>query len=385
MIMYKCYINKILGGIILIKKILLIILAIFLIFVVYLCLPEKKVATPDSAITLDTDAPPSYDKDFEYLSESNYADTMFNKVNPYLDELCTNDSYFAGYDGESLHYKNYIQNGSKAHVVFVHGFTDYADKYNELIYYFLKNGYSVSIMEHRGHGYSHRYTDDLSKVTIKSFDEYTNDFDIFVETIVKPSLHDDEKLFAFAHSMGGAIATLYMIDHPDTFDCAILNAPMMEIEFAGIPNNLANLIVDFSITFGMKNNYIIGFGPFSEEYDFEGHSVNSEERYKYIYELQTNNKNYQTTSGSYIWIREAIDATNKIKKNASKYTVDTLLFQASDDTTVGPNGQNYFVNHASNVSMIVVKNTKHSIFYAGNDVIYAYMDTILNFYDSHID
>ena len=240
-------------------------------------------------------------------------------------------------------------------------------------------------MEHRGHGYSHRYTDDLSKVTIKSFDEYTNDFDIFVETIVKPSLHEDEKLFAFAHSMGGAIATLYMIDHPDTFDCAILNAPMMEIEFAGIPNNLANLIVDFSITFNMKDNYIIGFGPFSEEYDFEGHSVNSEERYKYIYELQTNNKNYQTTSGSYIWIREAIDATNKIKKNASKYTVDTLLFQASDDTTVGPNGQNYFVNHASNVSMIVVKNTKHSIFYAGNDVIYPYMDTILNFYDSHID
>lgn len=135
----------------------------------------------------------------------------------------------------------------------------------------------------------------------------------------------------------------------------------------------------------IDNINIIGFGPFSEEYDFEGHSVNSEERYKYIYELQTNNKNYQTTSGSYIWIREAIDATNKIKKNASKYTVDTLLFQASDDTTVGPNGQNYFVNHASNVSMIVVKNTKHSIFYAGNDVIYPYMDTILNFYDSHID
>lgn len=368
-----------------VKKILLTILAVFIIFVAYLCLPEKKIATPSDATVLDTNATVSYAKDFEYLSEDNYADTMFTEVNPYLEKLCTNDDYFTGYDGESLHYKNYIIDNSKAHVVLVHGFTDYADKYNELIYYFLKSGYSVSIMEHRGHGYSHRSTDDLSKVTIESFDEYLDDFDIFIETIVKPSLHNDEKMFAFAHSMGGAIATLYIMDHPDTFDCAILSSPMMEVEFAGVPNNLANFIVDFSITFGMKNNYIIGFGPFSDEYDFEGHSVNSEERYQYIYELQRNDDNFQTNAGSYIWIREAIDATKKIKKNASTYSVDTLLFQAGDDTTVGPNGQNYFVEHASNVSMIQVKDIKHTIFYAGNDVVCPYMDTVLQFYKSHIE
>ena len=45
-------------------------------------------------------------------------------------------------------------------VVISYGFTENARKYSELIWYFLLDGYSVCVLEHRGHGYSVRDVDD---------------------------------------------------------------------------------------------------------------------------------------------------------------------------------------------------------------------------------
>ena len=39
-------------------------------------------------------------------------------------------------------------------VVISHGFTEFARKYSEMAWYFLLSGYSVCILEHRGHGHS---------------------------------------------------------------------------------------------------------------------------------------------------------------------------------------------------------------------------------------
>lgn len=365
------------------KKLFITFGIIVILLVVYFCLPEKKCATPQTATTLNLDQP-VLKKDFEYISEDNYLDTMFNDVCPYLESIMI-DNYFEGYDGNLIHYRNYLKEDSRAHIVIVHGYTDFADKFDELIYYFLNANYSVSILEHRGHGYSYRELSDLSKVTINGFDEYIKDLEIFVDDIVTPLLKEDEQLFTFAHSMGGAIATLYMIEHPDIFDCAILSSPMMEVEYGGIPKNVVSFIVNFSINFGMKNNYILGNGPYDDTYNFDPTSNRSEARYQYMYELSLNNYNYQTFAGTYAWLDSAINATKDIASNADKYCVDTLLFQAEDDTTVGPNGQNYFVKNADNVSMVIVPNTMHSIFYAKDDIVHPYMDTILSFYNSHIN
>ena len=49
---------------------------------------------------------------------------------------------------------------SVAPVVISYGFTENARKYSELIWYFLLDGYSVCVLEHRGHGYSVRDVDD---------------------------------------------------------------------------------------------------------------------------------------------------------------------------------------------------------------------------------
>ena len=51
-------------------------------------------------------------------------------------------------------------------IVISHGFTEFAEKYDELVWYFLLAGYSVCVLEHRGHGKSVRDVDNRCMVWI---------------------------------------------------------------------------------------------------------------------------------------------------------------------------------------------------------------------------
>ncbi len=64
----------------------------------------------------------------------------------------------------------------KGVVVISRGFTESAVKYDEVAYYFLKEGYHVYIPEHCGHGRSYRLTADPSLVHIDTWRRYIRDF-----------------------------------------------------------------------------------------------------------------------------------------------------------------------------------------------------------------
>jgi lysophospholipase len=364
-----------------IKRRLCVIILVVVALIAYLVWPVKTISTPENAVQLDLSK--TENSDF-YIGEENYQTDMENIVYPYLDKF-RQTGYFEGYDGNSLYYEQYILDNSKAHIVIAHGYTDAAVKYREMIYYFLNSGYSVSIMEYRGHGNSYRTEDDLCKVTIESFDEYTDDYKIFLNDIVNPKLKDNEKLFMYAHSMGGAVAAMLIEEDSGLFDAAVLSSPMMEILFNGYPTNAVNALTNAINFVGLGDSYILGCGPYDDTYDFDDSSYTSEAKYAYIRNLKMNDIYYQTNGGSFGWLGAAIKATNTIRMNASEYSTDSLLFQAGLDDTVGANGQNEFVKKASNVQLIQVPTSKHNILFATNDVFIPYMNTILDFYANHVE
>ncbi len=347
----------------------------------YLLWPEKKVAAPENALILDKS---KIENSEFYLSEDNLEEDMINVVEPYLSERRTT-GYFKGYDGQDLYYEQYLSKGNKGHIVVVHGFTDAAYKFREVMYYFVKSGYSVSALEHRGHGYSYRPVENLSKVSVESFDEYKDDMKIFIKDIVRPAMQTGEKLFVYAHSMGGGITALLLEDDNTLFDAAVLTAPMMEIEFSGIPNNMATLLASGACLLGKEDAYTVGTSDYVEYYDFANSSYTSEARYDYVSHLGASDEMYRMSGGNYKWLSAAVEATKSIRENAEKYTTDTILFQAKLDTTVGPNGQNEFATKASNVQLIVVEDAKHSILFTDNSTFIPYMNTILEFYEEHLE
>lgn len=363
------------------KKILISAGTVLVVAFIVICWPEKKVLPPDNMMVLDTSKVEN--RNF-YLSEETYAEEMQNVVEPYLNEHKVS-GFFKGYDGNEIYYEQYLTENEKGHIVVVHGFTDAIYKFHEVIYYFQQNGYSVSALEHRGHGNSYRSIDNLSKITVASFDEYIKDFGIFINTIVKPSLQENEKLFVYAHSMGGGIAARFMEEDNTVFDAAVLTSPMMEIEYGGLPNHAAELVIKTASLLGMEDSYILGSSDYEETYDFENSSLTSKARYDHIFHVCTQNKNYQMSGGDYNWIMAAIQGTKEIKENAKRYDTDTLLFQAEKDSIVGPNGQNEFAAKASNVQPVLVKDAKHSILFTENETFIPYMNMILYFYEEHLN
>lgn len=347
----------------------------------YLLWPEKKIPAPENVVVLDKTK--MKNSEF-YLAEDSLEEDMKNVVEPYLSQYKTN-GYFEGYDGKELYYEQYLAEGDKGHIVVVHGFTDATYKFREVIYYFVKSGYSVSSLDHRGHGYSYRPVENLSKISIESFDEYKDDLKLFVSNVVRPNMKPEEKLFAYAHSMGGGITALLLEEDSEIFDAAVLTSPMMEIEFSGIPNNMAMLITKGARLLGREDEYTLGSSDFVEVYDFANSSYTSEARYDYVSNLGASDEKYRMSGGNYKWLSAAVDATKNIRENAEKYSTDTLLFQAQKDTTVGPNGQNEFAAKASNVQMIVVEEAKHSILFTDNETFIPYMNTILEFYQNHLN
>lgn len=363
------------------KKLLLSIVLVCIVILagvgIFLC-TTKDIAVPEKRQTLEL----TQTENNIYLSEEDFVETMKNDVEPML-ESCLTDGFFNS--GEHrLYYRMYQMEGAEKSVVISHGFTEYADKYNEVIYYYLKSGYDVYIMEHRGHGSSTREVEDKSLVYISSFDEYAKDFKLFMDEVVVKN-NGSKPMYLYAHSMGGAIATRFIEDNQGYFKAAVLSAPMLDVNTGSVPEMAANLLANVMDLIGKETSYLMGYGPYEEEYDFEGSSTSSKARYDYYYSKEIENKNYQVSGGSYAWLKAAIAETKNLLKqeNMDKIQIPVLLFQAEKDALVEANGLYQLANGSDNIQFMMVEGAKHQLWSTPNELLIPYFDTIFDFYSQH--
>lgn len=187
-----------------------------------------------------------------YIYQKNYKEDMIDKVEPCLKNKLK-QGYISGRNNLKLYYEKFIVENPKANIVICHGFGECAEKYYELIYYFIQEGYSVFIIEHRGHGRSQRLGIDKSQINVENFNFYVEDFKTFLDEIVIPSGKNKE-LMLFAHSMGGGIGTVFLEEYTNYFKAAALSSPMHEINTGKISKSLASIISKSMKVFGMKKN-----------------------------------------------------------------------------------------------------------------------------------
>lgn len=325
----------------------------------------------------------TYNFDNIYISEENYKDSMDNVVMPYIESRMKN-GYVDGIDEVKLYYEVYKTENAKGNIVISHGYTESLEKYHEIIYYFLKIGYNVFGIEHRGHGRSGSLgIADKSQIYVNSFNDYIEDFKIFMDEIVVPQGNGQE-LLLFAHSMGGAIGSRFLELYPDYFSKAILNAPMMEVDTGNIPDFIAKIVVKAAVAFGQGGKYVVGKEPFSPCYSFEPVGTTSENRWSYVNDLVNDNEDIQRGGASYKWTEESFKVTKEItkKENASNVEIPVLLFQSGDDAYVKPEGQNKFAGYAKNCELVRLENAKHEIYFERDDIQKPYLEQVFKFYNA---
>ncbi|MDM9648346.1 alpha/beta fold hydrolase [Rhizobium sp. S163] len=260
-------------------------------------------------------------------------------------------------------------------IVISSGRTESFLKYREVIFDLWHAGYSVFIIDHRGQGLSERVLKapagagaQTSRNTyeigyVDRFDDYVDDLKVFVDQIVKPA--GSRHLFILAHSMGGAIASLYLENYPADFEAAVLLSPMHEINLAPVPAR-ACWLVPF---LGRPKHYIFGKGPYKEleEFDPKLALTSSQTRYELLWRDELRRTPDARLGGpSTRWVHEACLGAKRSREEANRVTVPVLVLQAGKDTVVNARGQSEFckgVRNGGSGSCVIerVENARHEL------------------------
>lgn len=316
------------------------------------------------------------------LPDADFEECMQNTVLPYLNSL-QQTIQITAHDGWLLNCEYYLLEDTDKIIFISHGFTEYAPKYSEIIYYFLKAGYSVAFMEHRGHGYSGRMLPNDCKVHIDTFDTYVRDFHTFYEQIIS-KLPFNTKCYLFAHSMGGCIGTLYIEKYPHDFTACILSSPMHAPLSGGIPKFLCIAFANVLELLGKGTHYL---GSQAQDYTpsetFEDAAGTSYERWEFFNNIRITDKNYHLSAGTVHWMNRALKDSAKSVKDAAKISIPVLVLSSGNDTYVDISAHKRFVSKCPHASLSLFKNSKHEIFNSDIDTRRDFYETIFAFLESN--
>ena len=288
----------------------------------------------------------------------------------------------AGEGGRPLFCCRYDADAPKGTVMMVHGFTESADKFGELIHSLLHMGYSVVAYDQRGHGRSWRDPEisDLSLTHVDRFEEYVAD----LEAVCAQVLADMPKPWLlFAHSMGGAVSALFLEKHPDGFEKAALCAPMIAPN-VGMPPALVRGMCAAAGAMGKSKRRVFVSKTFSGPEDFDTSCATGRARFDWYDAIRVANPLFQNNGPTYGWTREALRASRMILApgEVEKIAVPVRVFTAESDSSVMPDAQEAFVQRLQDGKRTLVPGSRHEIYRSGDEALFPWWKGILRFLES---
>ena len=123
-------------------------------------------------------------------------------------------------------------------VLLVHGHAEHSGRYAHVAKHLVEHGIAMYAYDHRGFGRSEGHPG-----LVASFDQLVDDLAQMVQT-VRADMPADQPLHLLAHSMGGAVAILYGLDHSPPVDGMILSSPAIDVSqnASGLLRSIAPLV-----------------------------------------------------------------------------------------------------------------------------------------------
>ena len=125
-------------------------------------------------------------------------------------------------DGLRLYVRRHEVEHPRAEVVIVHGFGEHSGRYAALTDHLIRNRFSVTAYDHRGHGLS-----DGLPGHVDRFNEYDDDLHRVLLS-VRARGHST-KLCLVGHSMGGLIALRYLAKDSKSIAASAVSAPLIGV------------------------------------------------------------------------------------------------------------------------------------------------------------
>ena len=317
----------------------------------------------------------------EYLVQagSSYSRVMNGTVLPWL-ESRGSVSVVPGFENRPLYCVSYQAEHPVGTVFIVHGFTENALKYSELIFSLLHQGFSVVAYDQRGHGRSWRADGipDISVTHVDHFSEYVEDLQIIYDTYRKSM---PSPCFLFAHSMGGAVASLFLERGNHDVAGAVFSSPMIAPYIRSVPVPVASALSSIASFMGRGKRWPFFMKPYSGPEDFSTSCATDPDRFAWYDAIKASRAEFRNSVPSYRWSYEAVHVTDQILASGApeSITCPVILFSAETDFSVEREPQQVFISRVRNGQFIPVSGARHEIFRSVNDVLFPWWRQVISF------
>lgn len=316
------------------------------------------------------------------LKEQNFEEQMEHIVEPYLAGR-RQELFLEREQKRTVYCASYQADEPRELILISHGFTETADKYFELAYYFLRAGLHVFIPEHLGHGRSARLVEDLSLVHIEDYHTYVDD--LLAAAAIAKQTYPGLSLYLYGHSMGGSIAACAASEEPELFTRLILSSPMIRPQTGRIPLAAVKAIIPLKLKLKKDKDYLSGHHPYDNTETFEASASTSKARFDYYQKKRQSAPLFQMNGATNKWLSEALHMEHDLLTEGWKHIrIPTLLFQAELDTFVCSGPQEQFAKQIHRqtpglIKLIKVPDAKHELYNSANDILTPYIAKILAF------
>ncbi len=286
----------------------------------------------------------------------------------------------------SIRYARWARREARATILLLPGFSEFIEKYFEVVDDLLARNLSVYVIDWRSQGLSSRPLKNRSKVHLESFEQYLADLHRFVEVVMRPQTVGP--ILILAHSMGGHLALRYMHDHAQLIQGAVLSSPMIDIWFLPGMKLVARVSARLALLSGREEGYILGgqdYGPRRQR--FNGNRLTSDpERFAAAHEAIAANPDLAVGGPTYGWLAAALRSIRILNGPGFPEAIKTpvCLVGAGADRVVSTPANQRLTARMPNAEPGVIDGAQHEILMERDQYREQFFNRFDGFLDAHI-
>ena len=242
------------------------------------------------------------------------------------------EGIFRGVRDHKIYYQAYLPKAkTKGSIIVVHGLGEHSGRYDNVVNYLVPQGFAIYGFDLLGHGKS-----DGEREFVHQYEDFTETLTIYKNKV--KSWQPGKPQFLLGHSMGGLIASEYLIDHSHEFNGAIISAPLITV-----PDNINKLTIFTGKIFSIiaPKMGITGIDPraISRDPEVVDDYINDPLVYK-----------GKTTARLSV---ELLKAILRVNEEVDKIHVPFIVLQGSEDRLVNPQGAKMLHRRAGSEDKVI--------------------------------
>ncbi len=219
--------------------------------------------------------------------------------------------------GATMYYQHWQPDGNpKAILLIVHGLAEHSGRYLNVVNALVPRGYAVYGLDHLGHGKS-----DGTRVFVERFSDFTGPLKMYFDMI--QNWQPGKPVFLVGHSMGGLIGSVYLLEHQDELQGAVLSAPAVKV---------SDTISPATITLG---KILSGLLPKAGLLALDASAISKDQA---VVKAYVNDPLVYTGKVTARLAAEMLAAMQRVTAEAGQIHLPLLLLQGSEDRLVDPGG-----------------------------------------------